>query len=72
VPGDHRPHQQGPRVPRRAGAFAWDRWSPDAPPTAVFHDEQDRRVRDVGVAAVRTGPRMCGRTSRTRSTTSCA
>jgi exodeoxyribonuclease V beta subunit len=28
--------------------FAWDRWSPDAPPTAVFHDEQDRRVRDVG------------------------
>ena len=28
--------------------FAWDRWAPDAPSTAVFHDEHDRRVRDVG------------------------
>ncbi len=28
--------------------FGWDRWSPDAPPTAVFHDPQDLRVRDVG------------------------
>ena len=28
--------------------FGWDRWSPDAPPTAVFHDPHDRRVRDVG------------------------
>ena len=28
--------------------FAWDRWQPDAPSTAVFHDERDQRVRDVG------------------------
>ena len=28
--------------------FGWDRWSPDAPSTAVFHDEHDQRVRDVG------------------------
>ncbi len=28
--------------------FGWDRWSPDAPSTAVFHDTDDRRVRDVG------------------------
>jgi exodeoxyribonuclease V beta subunit len=28
--------------------FAWDLWSRNDPPTAVFHDEHDRRVRDVG------------------------
>ncbi len=28
--------------------FAWDCWTPDAPDTVVFHDDQDRRVRDVG------------------------
>jgi exodeoxyribonuclease V beta subunit len=28
--------------------FGWDRWAPDAPSTAVFHDEHDQRVRDVG------------------------
>jgi exodeoxyribonuclease V beta subunit len=28
--------------------FAWDNWKRDDPPTAVFHDERDHRVRDVG------------------------
>jgi len=28
--------------------FAWDNWKRDDPPTAVFHDEDDHRVRDVG------------------------
>ncbi len=28
--------------------FAWDNWKRDDPPTAVFHDEHDHRVRDVG------------------------
>jgi exodeoxyribonuclease V beta subunit len=28
--------------------FAWDSWARNDPETAVFHDEQDRRVRDVG------------------------
>ncbi|HEU4913182.1 MAG TPA: UvrD-helicase domain-containing protein [Actinomycetes bacterium] len=28
--------------------FAWDNWSGREPATAVFHDEHDHRVRDVG------------------------
>jgi exodeoxyribonuclease V beta subunit len=28
--------------------FAWDNWGGREPPTAVFHDEHDQRVRDVG------------------------
>jgi exodeoxyribonuclease V beta subunit len=28
--------------------FAWDTWSGREPATAVFHDDRDRRVRDVG------------------------
>ncbi len=28
--------------------FAWDNWKRDDPATAVFHDDSDRRVRDVG------------------------
>ncbi len=31
--------------------FAWDRWDPSRPPvTAVFHDQDGRRIRDVGGA----------------------
>ncbi len=28
--------------------FGWDNWKRDDPATAVFHDEHDKRVRDVG------------------------
>jgi exodeoxyribonuclease V beta subunit len=38
-------------VPRRLVPFGWDRWAPDAPSTAVFHDAQDRRVSATSAAS---------------------
>ncbi len=51
--------------------FAWDNWGGREPATAVFHDEHDHRVRDVGGPGAPTGPRTSASTSRRRPTTSC-
>ena len=49
--GHHRAHQQGPGVPGRAGAVRVEPLGAQQPPvTAVFHDEDGRRIRDVGGA----------------------